>query len=148
MKWVLAAKTEELKPGKPLFFATAMTHAGHTTGLLVESHEGRPTKIEGNPDHPASLGAAGVLEQASILQLYDPHRARAIRYQALRVSSPFAWESDLLEGHTGFFLTGTSGTSSLWRLARVEADALDRQVGSIGPAHRRRPVRDAGRSPP
>jgi hypothetical protein len=52
-----------------------MTINGYATGLVVESHAGRPTKIEGNPDHPASLGAAGIYEQASILQLYDPHRA-------------------------------------------------------------------------
>jgi len=61
------------------------------------------------------------------------YRARAIRYQAFRVGSPFVWESDLLEGRAGFFLTGTSGTSSLWRLARVEADALDRQVLTLVP---------------
>src|SRR5262245_3384336 len=48
---------ENLIPGKPRFFATAFTHHGAGTGVLVESHEGRPTKIEGNPLHPASLGA-------------------------------------------------------------------------------------------
>ena len=51
------AQPEEIIPGKPLFFATAMPLGGVATGLLVESHMGRPTKIEGNPDHPASLGA-------------------------------------------------------------------------------------------
>ena len=68
-------------PGVPLHYATAMTLGGYGTGLLVESHAGRPTKIEGNPDHPASLGSAGVFEQASLLQLYDPHRARRIRWK-------------------------------------------------------------------
>ena len=66
-------------PGSTLHFATSMTLDGYATGLLVTSHGGRPTKIEGNPDHPASLGAAGVFEQASVLQLYDPHRARYVR---------------------------------------------------------------------
>ena len=48
---------ENVVPGRPLYYATAMTLGGRATGLLVESHEGRPTKIEGNPSHPASLGA-------------------------------------------------------------------------------------------
>jgi Fe-S-cluster-containing dehydrogenase component len=69
----------ELTPGVPAYYATSMILDGFATGLLVEAHEGRPTKIEGNPDHPASLGAAGVLEQASLLQLYDPNRARHVR---------------------------------------------------------------------
>src|SRR5205085_1078518 len=60
---------EELIPGQPLFFATAMSLGGVATGLLVESHEGRPTKIEGNPLHPGSLGAADVYGQAAILGL-------------------------------------------------------------------------------
>src|SRR5438552_5498000 len=69
----------ELTPGVPRHYATAMVVDGYVTGVLVESHDGRPTKVEGNPDHPASLGAAGIFEQASVLQLYDPHRAKRIR---------------------------------------------------------------------
>ena len=69
---------EEIIPGRPLFYATAMSIGGVATGLLVESHEGRPTKIEGNPDHPTSLGAADVFAQAAVLELYDPDRARTI----------------------------------------------------------------------
>ena len=69
---------EELIPGKPMFFATAMTVGGVATGLLVESHEGRPTKIEGNALHPGSLGAADVFGQAAILGLYDPDRATTL----------------------------------------------------------------------
>ena len=69
----------ESTPGVPLYYATSMVLDGFATGLLGETHEGRPTKMEGNPDHPASLGAAGVLEQASLLQLYDPNRARRVR---------------------------------------------------------------------
>jgi MoCo/4Fe-4S cofactor protein with predicted Tat translocation signal len=71
---------EEIVPGKPLFYATAMTLGGVATGLLVESHMGRPTKIEGNPDHPASLGATDAFMQASILTLYDPDRSQTSRY--------------------------------------------------------------------
>ena len=65
-------------PGKPLFYATAMTLGGVATGLLVESHEGRPTKIEGNPEHPGSLGATDVFAQAAILDLYDPDRSQTL----------------------------------------------------------------------
>jgi molybdopterin-containing oxidoreductase family iron-sulfur binding subunit len=69
---------EEEIPGRPLFFATAMTLGGVATGLLVESHEGRPTKVEGNPDHPGGQGATDLFAQASVLTLYDPDRAQAI----------------------------------------------------------------------
>jgi molybdopterin-containing oxidoreductase family iron-sulfur binding subunit len=69
---------EEEVPGKPLFFATAMPMNGAGIGLLVESHEGRPTKVEGNPDHPSSRGATDLFAQASILGLYDPDRSRNV----------------------------------------------------------------------
>jgi molybdopterin-containing oxidoreductase family iron-sulfur binding subunit len=71
---------EELVPGTPLFYATAMPFAGSGVGLLVESHEGRPTKVEGNPDHPSSLGATDLFAQASILDLYDPDRAQVLTH--------------------------------------------------------------------
>ncbi len=70
---------EEIVPGRPLFYATAMTLGGGI-GLLVESHEGRPTKVEGNPDHPASLGATDVFCQAAVLELYDPDRSQTVTY--------------------------------------------------------------------
>ena len=65
---------EEVVPGNPLHYASASTLGGHATGLLITANEGRPTKIEGNPDHPSSMGASGLLEQGMLLQLYDPHR--------------------------------------------------------------------------
>ncbi|MBI4419155.1 MAG: TAT-variant-translocated molybdopterin oxidoreductase, partial [Ignavibacteriales bacterium] len=67
---------EQVTPGKPLAFATAMVQSGYATGILVTSHMGRPTKIEGNPDHPASLGSTDAFTQASILSLYDPDRSQ------------------------------------------------------------------------
>lgn len=72
---------EEIVPGKPLFFATAMTLGGIATGLLAKSYEGRPVKLEGNPDHPGSLGATDVLAQASLLSMYDPDRSKEIIFR-------------------------------------------------------------------
>jgi MoCo/4Fe-4S cofactor protein with predicted Tat translocation signal len=69
---------EEIIPGKPLFYATSFPSQGAAAGLLVESHMGRPTKIEGNPEHPGSLGATDVYGQAEILNLYDPDRSRSV----------------------------------------------------------------------
>jgi molybdopterin-containing oxidoreductase family iron-sulfur binding subunit len=71
---------EPLVPGRPLFFATATGHDGYARGILVESHEGRPTKIEGNPDHPQSLGGSDVFGQAHVLGLYDPDRSQTVLY--------------------------------------------------------------------
>ncbi len=68
---------EQIIPGKALFYATAVTLGGVATGVLVESHMARPTKIEGNPDHPGSLGATDAFSQASVLGLYDPDRSQA-----------------------------------------------------------------------
>jgi molybdopterin-containing oxidoreductase family iron-sulfur binding subunit len=72
---------EQLVPGRPLFFASAIPFGGVAQPVLVESHMGRPTKIEGNPDHPASLGATDPITQAQILTLYDPDRAKTVTHR-------------------------------------------------------------------
>ena len=69
---------EDLVPGRPLFFASAIPFSGVAQPVLVESHMGHPTKIEGNPEHPASLGATDTFTQAAILGLYDPDRAKTL----------------------------------------------------------------------
>ncbi|MCB0207815.1 MAG: TAT-variant-translocated molybdopterin oxidoreductase [Anaerolineae bacterium] len=75
---------EEIVPGKPLFFATAMPFFyGASMPVLGESHMGRPTKVEGNPDHPASLGSTDAFAQASVLTMYDPDRAQIITQAGL-----------------------------------------------------------------
>ncbi len=71
---------ENVIPGKPKYYATAFTLGGYASPVLVESHMFRPTKIEGNPEHPASLGGTDIYAQASILDLYDPDRAQNITY--------------------------------------------------------------------
>jgi len=77
---------ENIVPGRPQFFATSVLLNGVATGVLVESHTGRPTKIEGNPQHPGSLGSTDALTQAAILDLYDPDRSQVVSY-AGRISS-------------------------------------------------------------
>jgi MoCo/4Fe-4S cofactor protein with predicted Tat translocation signal len=67
-------------PGKAKFYATAMPFGGYGIPLLAESHMGRPTKIEGNPQHAASLGGSDIFSQASILELYDPDRSQAVTF--------------------------------------------------------------------
>jgi len=121
---------EEIVPGKKLLFATAMPLAGVATGLLVESHEGRPTRIDGNPLHPASppgsrddaeVGSSDLLMQASILSLYDPDRSQGVTYRG----QPRAWNEMLVElrraldklksqgGEGLYILTETVGSPTL-----------------------------------
>jgi MoCo/4Fe-4S cofactor protein with predicted Tat translocation signal len=68
----------EIIPGKALFYATSFPLGGAAAGLLVESHMGRPTKVEGNPEHPGSLGATDPFAQASMLSMYDPDRSQTV----------------------------------------------------------------------
>jgi MoCo/4Fe-4S cofactor protein with predicted Tat translocation signal len=65
--------------GNPLYYATAMPFGGYLTGIIAESKEGRPTKLEGNPDQDASNGKSNIFQQSAILGLYDPDRARKVR---------------------------------------------------------------------
>ncbi|WZO97673.1 TAT-variant-translocated molybdopterin oxidoreductase [Isosphaeraceae bacterium EP7] len=69
---------ESVIPGAAQYFASSLTLGGYATGVLVESHEGRPIKVEGNDQHPASLGATDLFSQASVLSLYDPERSQVV----------------------------------------------------------------------
>ncbi|HLI82603.1 MAG TPA: 4Fe-4S dicluster domain-containing protein [Bryobacteraceae bacterium] len=84
---------ENVIPGRPKYYATAAVMNGIAEGVIVESHLGRPTKVEGNGQHPASLGATSVHSQACVLDLYDPTRAKEILYKN-QISS---WESFIVE---------------------------------------------------
>ena len=121
---------EELVPGKPLFYATAHPLGGFGRGVLVESHMGRPTKIEGNPDHPASLGATDIFDQASILDLYDPERSQIPQFLGtVRSWEKFAEEmQNRMRAQAGLqgeglrlVLENTSSPTLLGQLQRFEA---------------------------
>ena len=80
---------ENVLPGVPIHFASAITVGGWARGVLVESDEGRPVKIEGNPDHPANLGATDAVTQGVLWNLYDPDRAR----EPLFRGQPSSWDA-------------------------------------------------------
>ena len=112
-------------PGEPFFYSTVMSIGGHVTGLLVETHDGRPTKIEGNPEHPHSLGAATAMQQALVLGVYDPDRSAKV-----------------LKGRKVIGLAGArSGRQGCWRwaMARAPLPRWVRFVAVAGRAARRCP---------
>jgi len=114
-------------PGRGRFYATATALQGYGTGVLIEHTMGRPIKVEGNPDHPASLGATGAIDQASILGLYDPYRAEATT-QGGRIVASDALATALFERRTALLarhgeglalLTGAVTSPTL--IAQIEA---------------------------
>jgi len=119
---------EEIVPGRPLFFATAMSSGGRTTGILVESHMGRPTKIDGNPLHPASLGATDAITQAAVVALYDPDRSQAIRHLG-EISTWSAFASDLREALKDQERTEGAGLRLL--TGSVVSPTLARQIADL-----------------
>ncbi|HLR13375.1 MAG TPA: 4Fe-4S dicluster domain-containing protein [Burkholderiaceae bacterium] len=87
---------ERQVPGHPVFYASTLCRQGYGFGVLVETNMGRPTKIEGNPEHPASLGATDAIAQAAILELWDPDRSRTVRFND-QVSTWDAFQAALQE---------------------------------------------------
>ncbi len=84
---------EELVPGKPLWYASAVGLGGYATGVLVESHMGRPTFVAGNEKHPDSLGAVDPFAQASVLALYDPDRSQVVTHSAPEGKKIGTWDT-------------------------------------------------------
>ena len=122
-----AKAPEEIVPGVPLQYATTMPFRRSAYGLIVESHEGRPTKIEGNPSHPSTLGASNSIVQASVLGLYDPDRSQSVTQQGAKKSwSEFvtAWgqlsEAHASDGGAGLAILSESFSSPT--LARLAAE--------------------------
>jgi molybdopterin-containing oxidoreductase family iron-sulfur binding subunit len=104
----------ELVPGVALDYATATVLDGYATGVVVTTHEARPTKVEGNPDHPASLGATSAFDQASVLELYDPDRATG----ALDRGTPAELATLLRQ------IAGRERIPGLWFLFRPQSSPL------------------------
>ena len=125
------APPEEVVPGVPRYYATTMPFHRSAYGLIVESHEGRPTKIEGNPAHPSTLGGSSVRVQASVLGLYDPDRSQSIRLKGTRKSwndFVMAW-GELAKAHTadgGARLAVLSESFSSPTLARLASEVRTR----------------------
>ncbi len=122
---------ENIIPGVPKQYATTMPFGHRNYGVLVESHEGRPTKIEGNALHPATKGASSALIQAAILGLYDPDRSRSVRNEgATKDWEDFvtAWK-EILEAHVpdgGEGLAVLTESFSSPTLKRLETDFRNR----------------------
>ncbi|GHG77462.1 Fe-S-cluster-containing hydrogenase [Comamonas sp. JC664] len=119
----------EFTPGVPHHYATGFVLDGYVRGVLARSQEGRPTLVSGNPSHPESLGAAGAHEQASLLGLYDPHRARAVRHRDVPTSLARLFEmlrrrAARTDGGAGLRLLVEPSASPLW--ARTCAQLLER----------------------
>jgi MoCo/4Fe-4S cofactor protein with predicted Tat translocation signal len=106
--------------GKPQFYATAMPFGADAVGVLVESHEGRPTHLAGNPDHPSSIGGTDVITQASVLNLYDPDRAQTVTNlgeirawsEFLEAAQNIALKAKAQNGEGFRILTGTIASPS------------------------------------
>ncbi len=125
---------EEIVPGRPLFYATSMPQGGVAMPLLAENHMGRPTKMEGNPEHPAGLGGTDNFGQASVLGLYDPDRSKSVMYRgAIKTYADFstslqnlAHAQKAIKGATLRFLTEPiSSPSLLDQIEQIQTDFPD-----------------------
>ena len=119
---------EKIIPGEAQWYATAIAFAGDAQPVLGRTHVGRPTKLEGNPDHPASLGAATAFTQAAILQLYDPDRSQAPRFQG-RETTWEAFATVAAEQAERFDQRGGRGLHVL--LGATSSPTLQRQLDEL-----------------
>ena len=125
---------EELNPGQGLFFATAFSLGGIATPLLVRSNEGRPTKVEGNPDHPSNPGssATDIFSQASILTLYDPDRSQTpMHLGEIRPWSQFIAEIRGLIEKAGDGLKAKRGAGLRFLTETITSPSLSAQMKQV-----------------
>lgn len=136
---------DNILPGKPNFYATAMTIAGQANGVIVKSFDGRPIKIEGNPDHPASLGATNTLAQAAILGLYDPDRSQNIAFRgnsatwaAFMTAYRTAVENNRADGGAGIrFLSETvTSPTQIDQFNKIKAELPNAKLVQYEPINR------------
>jgi MoCo/4Fe-4S cofactor protein with predicted Tat translocation signal len=125
---------EEEVPGKGLFFATAFSLSGVATPLLVRSNEGRPTKIEGNPDHPGNPGCSStdIFAQASVLTLYDPDRSQTPLFRGqTRAWTSFVADIRGLIEKEGEGLKATRGAGLRFLTETITSPSLAAQLKQI-----------------
>lgn len=119
---------EGLVPGEPLRFATAVPMSGYGLGLMGISVDGRPIKVEGNPRHPASLGATDVFAEAVVLSLYDPNRSRTPTLKG-SIASWDAFRAALLTQLAKHNRNGGDGLRLL--TGRITSPTLLRQIDDL-----------------
>jgi Fe-S-cluster-containing dehydrogenase component len=114
--------------GVPRFFASTLLREGYGHGVLVESNMGRPTKIEGNPQHPASLGSTDIFAQAAVLELWDPDRSQAVMH-GNEMASAQAFIAALLALQTRWARDGGAGLRVL--TGPLTSPTLRQQLASL-----------------
>ena len=119
---------ERLVPGELLRFATTLPLSGYGRGVLAISTDGRPIKIEGNPRHPASLGATDVFAEAAVLSLYDPDRSQTTMHNG-DISSWDMFLASLLPEMQR--LTVSNGEGLRLLTGRITSPTLLRQINAL-----------------
>ena len=124
-----SARPAERIPGKPMHYATSVELGGIGLGVIVRSYDARPIKIEGNPDHPTSVGGCEAIPQSEILRVYDQNRSRTVLRDGV-LSSAQAFETWIGDGTTGKLASGrvavlaeVSGSPSVARMRQAFLEA-------------------------
>ena len=119
---------EEETPGLPRYYATAVTFDGYAQPVIATTYSGRPTKLDGNPDHPVTQGRSDIFMQAAVLQLYDPDRAQG----PTRHGEPVTWDdvvSNISDLRTGW--TSRQGEGLRLLIGPTTSPTLLRQIDAL-----------------